>query len=50
MKEKCKDCVWYSSALFVCFHEDNEGRRVFDDSTACNNIKKKDNYDKERTA
>jgi hypothetical protein len=47
MESKCKDCVWYSPALFACFHRDNEGRRVFDDSTACNNIKHKGSYEKE---
>lgn len=31
----CKDCVFYSSALFVCFHPENEGIRAFENSIAC---------------
>lgn len=39
--------MWYSPSLFVCFHKENEGRRVFEDSTACNKIENEEDYDKE---
>ena len=26
---KCKDCRWFSPELLVCFHDANEGMRVF---------------------
>lgn len=27
--KKCQDCKWFSPALLVCFHDANEGMRVF---------------------
>ena len=34
---KCKNCRWFSPALLVCFHDANEGMRVFDgEQKACN--------------
>lgn len=41
MKDRCKDCIWYSPSLFACFHKDNEGRRVFEKDPACEKIEKK---------
>lgn len=35
MNKVCKNCAYYSSALYVCFHPCNEGIRVFDNTPAC---------------
>lgn len=35
MSRICKNCAYYGSALFVCFHPENEGIRAFDTTPAC---------------
>ena len=35
MGKTCADCVYFSCALFVCFHPKNEGRRAFPDTPGC---------------
>lgn len=33
---KCKDCKWWSPTILVCFHNENEGIRIFNgDQKAC---------------
>lgn len=33
---KCKNCRWFSPELLVCFHDANEGMRVFNgEQKAC---------------
>jgi hypothetical protein len=32
---KCKDCIWFSKQLFVCFHPEKEGIRAFEETPAC---------------
>lgn len=35
MNKVCKDCAYFSCALFVCFHPENEGIRAFENTPAC---------------
>lgn len=36
MEDKCKNCKWFSPSILACFHNANEGMRVFDGETkAC---------------
>lgn len=42
----CKDCKWFSSALFVCWHEANEGIRAFEHSKACKYFNKLEKLNK----
>jgi hypothetical protein len=44
MKEKfCKDCIFWGWAIFVCFKEENEGIRAFENTPACKYFKSKKN-------
>ena len=43
---KCKDCKWWSPAILACFHNANEGIRVFDgDQKACQWWNEPQNYE-----
>ena len=43
---KCKDCKWWSPSILVCFHNANEGIRIFDgDTKACQWWNEPQNYE-----
>lgn len=34
-KNFCKDCIFWGRDIFVCFKEENEGIRAFENTIAC---------------
>lgn len=45
MGDKCKDCVFFASAILCCMAMENEGMRVFNpEQKACNYFKDKKRY------
>ena len=35
-EKNCSTCGYFGDAIFCCFHPDNEGRRAFPNTKACN--------------
>lgn len=43
MENTCDKCLWFGSAIYCCFHPDNEGRRAFPNMKACDVFRNREN-------